>query len=94
VTTTVVVVSDTHVPQKARAVPDELWAAVEAADVVVHAGDWTGTAILDEFERRSRRLVGVWGNNDGDELRARLPEVARETIDGVRVAVVHETGQK
>jgi putative phosphoesterase len=60
--------------------------------VVVHAGDWVEVALLDELERRSRRLVGVWGNNDGPELRARLPEVARVELDGVRLAVVHETG--
>ncbi len=41
---------------------------------------------------RARRLVGVYGNNDGPELRARLPEVARVELGGVRFAVVHETG--
>ena len=47
---------------------------------------------LDELESRAARLVGCWGNNDGPELRARLPEVARVTLDGLSVAVVHETG--
>lgn len=37
-------------------------------------------------------MLGVWGNTDGDDLRARLPEVAHRTIEGVRFAVVHETG--
>jgi uncharacterized protein len=85
-------VSDTHVPARAKVLPDELWEAVDDADVVIHAGDWVSQELLDQFEARSRRLVGVWGNNDGEELRARLPEIARETIDGIRFAVVHETG--
>jgi uncharacterized protein len=34
----------------------------------------------------------VYGNNDGPALRARLPEVARVELAGVRLAVVHETG--
>jgi predicted phosphodiesterase len=34
----------------------------------------------------------VYGNNDGPEIRRRLPEVARVTLEGVRIAVVHETG--
>ena len=34
----------------------------------------------------------MYGNNDGPALRARLPEVARVELDGVRFAVVHETG--
>ncbi|MGN6752344.1 MAG: metallophosphoesterase family protein [Intrasporangium sp.] len=85
--------ADTHVPKRARVLPAELWEQAEAADAVVHAGDWVEVALLDELEARSRRLIGVWGNNDGAELRSRLPEVAREELAGVRLAVVHETGQ-
>ena len=89
-----VVTSDTHVPKRARDVPPSLWSAIEAADVVVHAGDWVDVALLDEFERRSRRLLAVHGNNDHGPLRERLPEVARAEIEGLRVAVVHETGDR
>jgi putative phosphoesterase len=71
-----------------------LWTAIDAADVVVHAGDWVDAALLDLFEARSRRLVGVYGNNDHGTLRERLPEVARAEIEGVRIAVVHETGDR
>ena len=84
--------ADTHVPQRARDLPHALWTAIEAADVVVHAGDWVDVALLDELQARSRRLLGVYGNNDHGPLRERLPEVARAEIEGVRFAVVHETG--
>ena len=49
-------------------------------------------ALLDQLEERSRRLVAVYGNNDHGALRERLPEVARAEIEGLRFAVVHETG--
>ncbi|MFQ1000647.1 metallophosphoesterase family protein [Modestobacter sp. SSW1-42] len=88
----VVFISDTHVPKRARDLPAELWRHVEDADVVVHAGDWVDVALLDELEQRSRRLVGVYGNNDHGALRERLPEVARVELAGLRLAVVHETG--
>jgi uncharacterized protein len=84
--------SDTHVPKRARDLPHSLWTAIDAADVVVHAGDWVDVALLDALEQRSRRLVAVYGNNDHGELRRRLPEVARTEIEGLRIAVVHETG--
>ncbi len=84
--------ADTHVPKRARDLPPEVWAAVDRADVVVHAGDWVDARLLDRVEERSRRLVGVWGNNDGPALRERLPEVARLSVGGLRLAVVHETG--
>jgi putative phosphoesterase len=88
----VVLLSDTHLPVRAKKLPAQLWAAIEASDVVIHAGDWVSVALLDELEGRSRQLIGCWGNNDGPELRARLPEVARVSLDGLSVAVVHETG--
>src|SRR4051795_4791006 len=86
--------ADTHVPKRARELPHSLWSAIEAADVVVHAGDWVDAALLDQFETRSRRLIGVYGNNDLGTLRQRLPEVARAEVEGIRIAVVHETGDR
>jgi putative phosphoesterase len=89
---TLLLVADTHLPVRAKDLPAELWAAVDTADVVVHAGDWVHVGLLDTLEARAARLVGVYGNNDGPQLRARLPEVARFDAAGVRTAVVHETG--
>ena len=90
--TELLLMSDTHLPKRAKDLPAELWSAVDAADVVFHAGDWVDVETLDRLEARSSRLVACWGNNDGPELRARLPEIARVTIAGLRFAVVHETG--
>jgi len=89
----VLLLADTHVPTRARQLPEQVWREVEAADLVVHAGDWAVPELLDELEDRSAALLACWGNNDGAELRRRLPEVARAELEGVRVAVVHETGQ-
>ncbi len=83
------VVADTHVPRRARDLPERVWAEVEAADVVVHAGE---LATCERLSARSSRLVAVRGNNDDQQLRARLPEVARADLGGLRLAVVHETG--
>lgn len=90
-TTRLLVTADTHIPGRARQLPAGLLHAADAADLTVHAGDWVGVAVLDELESHGE-VLGVWGNNDGADLRARLPEVARRIVDGVRIAVVHETG--
>ncbi len=84
--------SDTHLPKRAKVLPEGLLAELPRADVVFHAGDWVDTATLDLLERLSARLVGVHGNNDGPDLRARLPEVAYVELGGLRFGVVHETG--
>jgi uncharacterized protein len=88
-----VLISDTHLPNRARDLPPPVWAAIDAADVVIHAGDWVDVAALDVLEARAARLIACYGNNDGPPLRARLPEVARADLDGLRIAVIHETGQ-
>jgi len=86
--------ADTHVPLRARQLPDRVWAEVAAADLVVHAGDWVCADLLDELEERSAALLACYGNNDRPELRRRLPEVATAELEGLRVGVVHETGPK
>ncbi|MDN3026764.1 metallophosphoesterase [Streptomyces sp. S.PB5] len=85
-------ISDTHLPKRAKHLPGPLLAELPRADVVFHAGDWVDTATLDLLERLSSRLIGVYGNNDGPELRARLPETAYAELGGLRWGVIHETG--
>ena len=87
-----VLISDTHLPKRARDLPDSVWASIDDADVVLHAGDWVDVSLLDQLTARSARLIGCYGNNDGPALRARLPEIAYATLEGMRFAVVHETG--
>jgi uncharacterized protein len=91
-TTRLLVIADTHLPTRVKDLPGPVWQAVDRADLVLHAGDWVTPDLLDALEARARRVVGVFGNHDGAELRRRLPEVARLELDGLRVAMVHETG--
>ncbi len=85
-------IADTHVPKRARDLPAALWRDIERADIVVHAGDWVDLDLVDAVRVRARRLVGVRGNNDGPSFDGVLPTEARFEVEGVRVAVVHETG--
>ncbi|MDA4106770.1 metallophosphoesterase family protein [Mycolicibacterium holsaticum] len=85
-------IADTHVPKRARDLPETVWDEVSKADVVLHAGDWVAASLLDKLEKRAKHLVACWGNNDGAELRRRLPERVDVTLGGLRFTVVHETG--
>lgn len=91
-TTSLLVLADTHVPNRARDLPGEVWDAVHRADVVVHAGDWVSLDLYQRLRRRATVLHGVYGNNDGADLRRVLPLVARWEVEGVRFAMIHETG--
>jgi len=85
-------ISDTHIPKRARDLPRRVWDEVARADAVLHAGDWVDVSLLDALVGRAARLIGCWGNNDGADLRARLPEEADVRLEGVRFTVVHEAG--
>ena len=85
-------IADTHVPTRARELPAQVWDEVAKADVVLHAGDWVTPNLLDELQSRAARLVACWGNNDGPDLRERLPERSDVMLAGMRFTVVHETG--
>lgn len=89
--TRLLLISDTHIPGRARRLPAAVLREADAADLVIHAGDWVAASVLDELEQHAP-VLGVYGNNDGADLRARLPEIAESTIEGVRLAVIHETG--
>jgi putative phosphoesterase len=86
------VLADTHLPKRAKRLPDVVLGALDGTDGVVHAGDWVDEATLDLLLAQAPLVMGVAGNNDGEALHRRLPEVARTRIEGVRLAVAHETG--
>lgn len=83
-----VVCSDTHGIDDTR-LQGRTRAAVTAADLVIHAGDFTTPAVLDAFREAATRLVAVHGNADDSAVRARLPAAATTTYAGTRIAVTH-----
>lgn len=89
--TRLLLISDTHIPGRARTLPAAVLAQADLADLVIHAGDWVAASVLDDLAEHAE-VLGVFGNNDGPDVRARLPEVACREIEGVRFAVIHETG--
>ncbi len=89
-TTTVAVIADTHLtPSSKRDLPAAVWAEIEAADLVLHAGDVTTPELLERIGAMTP-VVAVLGNNDVG-LDA-LPERWTDEIEGVRLAMVHDSG--
>jgi putative phosphoesterase len=86
------IISDTHLPRGRRAIPEACIERLRAADVIVHAGDFTAAAVLDELEALGPPVVAVRGNGDDDEVGRRLPERAVVDAEGARIAVVHDAG--
>jgi uncharacterized protein len=77
------IISDTHGLLRAQ-----VFEAFEGVEHILHAGDVGDPDILTELAAIAP-VTAVWGNVDGMEIRARVPEVARLELAGVRIAVVH-----
>jgi hypothetical protein len=77
------IISDTH-----GLLRPEVHEVFKEVDRILHAGDVGEESILDELALIAP-VTAVYGNTDGSELRSRLPDVAKETIDGLRFVVVH-----
>jgi uncharacterized protein len=93
VTTTVVVLADTHIRRGGpRRLPDAAYSALEDADLVLHAGDVVCRDVLDELSGFAPTLA-VLGNNDG-ELVGLLPEQRIVTVEGLRIGMIHDSGPR
>jgi hypothetical protein len=86
----VVVLSDSHLKAGIDGLGDRVLTAVRAADVVLHAGDVTSPRALEEL-RTMATTYAVLGNNDRD-LAEVLPESLVLELDGVSLALVHDSG--
>jgi uncharacterized protein len=88
------VLSDTHVPDFAKRLPDSLVPHLAGADAVLHAGDVTAAFVLDELAEKAP-VYSVVGNNDREEIQAWGATVElRLDLEGVRIAMVHEAGPR
>ena len=72
----------------------------EKVDLVLHAGDYVAPFVIPEFKALNCKLIGVFGNNDGDHelLRKRFGETDNCSIrgrfaeidaDGFTIALLH-----
>ena len=86
------VISDTHLPRGSRRIPDACLARLRAADTILHAGDLTTLAVLDELNALGPPVVAVHGNVDDAAVRARLPERVVLEAGEVRIGMVHDAG--
>ena len=69
----IAIISDTHLPRGSRTLPAGCVERLQAADLIVHAGDFSRIEILDQLKSFGP-VIGVHGNTDDALLRAALPE--------------------
>ncbi|HEY7833348.1 MAG TPA: metallophosphoesterase family protein [Ktedonobacterales bacterium] len=87
------VIADTHIPGKARAVPDAVLRLFddEAVELILHAGDLSALAVLNQLEAYAP-VVAVQGNVELPEVVRALPLTRELVVGGCAIGVVHDLG--
>lgn len=87
------IIADTHMPRGPRRLPEACIRHLREADLIIHAGDLTGEAVLEQL-RQYGELAAVHGNVDEPAVRRRLPERLELELKGVRLGVIHDGGAR
>jgi putative phosphoesterase len=88
----IAVISDTHLPRGGRRLPEACIERIAAADLLLHAGDFSTLQVLRELEAIGPPLAGVHGNVDSPELRRVLPAERVVEAGAARIAMLHDAG--
>ena len=86
------IVSDTHLPRGSRRIPAECLERLAASELIVHAGDFSSVAALEELLALGPPVAAVYGNVDEAALRERLPAERTVEVEGARIGLVHDAG--
>lgn len=86
------VISDTHIPDKAKDIPEAALEEFSSADMVIHAGDLVDISVLDKLKNVCKNVHAVWGNMDPHELRKLLPEKEIINVNKFKIGLMHGFG--
>lgn len=88
---TLFVLSDTHVPEISRRIPEDFLAKIKPDDILFHAGDFTDLKTLKDLQKRCK-VYAVRGNMDDPEVKRILPEKRIVDILGKKIGIFHGSG--
>ena len=80
-------ISDTHIPDRARELPQNVLDSFKNVDLILHAGDLTSLEVIEELEKIAP-VMAVQGNMDrvnGIDL----PKARVIKAEGLRIGMVH-----
>lgn len=83
------ILSDSHIPSRASAIPGEFVELIESVDHVIHAGDFDSTTAYEQITNHATALTAVAGNMDHT---LDLPTIASVELEGQEFVVTHGTG--
>jgi len=85
------VISDTHIPQRAKTIPPIVYQLFSGVALILHAGDLTTDDVIVQLEAIAP-VYAVHGNVDPPDLVRRLPKKREIHVGGVRIGLIHGDG--
>ena len=86
------VISDTHIPDRADQIPQQILEAFKNADMIIHAGDLLDLSVLDQLRTITSNVKAVRGNMDSEEARKKLPEKEIFALGRFKACLMHGYG--
>lgn len=83
------VISDTHVPTRARSIPPQVFEVFQKVELILHAGDLVQLSVIRELEKLAS-VTAVHGNMDGHEVRAQLPRFTIVNVLDRKIGLIHD----
>ena len=90
----VAAIGDTHLPRGSRRLPEECVRRLQRADLILHAGDHSSLASLQELRALGPPVHAVFGNVDEPALQQLLPEQLVVEVGEARVGITHVPGPR
>ena len=87
----IVVLSDTHMPRAAEDLPASVYKEIEASDMILHAGDFVETDILNKL-RKLKPVRAVCGNMDSQAIHNELRQKEIIEIGKFKIGLIHGHG--
>lgn len=80
-------ISDTHIPDRAKEIPQKVFDTFNNVDLILHAGDLTSLKVIEELENIAP-VIAIQGNMD----RAKginLPVAKIIEVEGLKIGIAH-----
>ena len=86
------VIADTHIPDRAGDIPQQIMENFKNADMIIHAGDLVNLSVLDKLQALCKDIRAVYGNMDSDDVRKKLPQKQLIKVGNYNIGVMHGHG--
>ena len=80
-------ISDTHIPDRAKEIPEKVITTFKDVDLILHAGDLTSTQVIDELEKIAP-TIAIQGNMDR-VAGIKLPNAKVIEVEGLKIGLIH-----